>query len=33
MTVIDRVKSDQPPTFDAALDAYRDAMLRSRDGT
>ncbi len=29
-TAIDRVKSDQPPNFDAALDAYRDAMLRSR---
>jgi uncharacterized protein (DUF885 family) len=30
MDVIDRVKSDQPATFAAALDAYRDAMLRSR---
>ena len=30
LTVIDRVKSDQPPTFDDALDAYRGAMLRSR---
>jgi uncharacterized protein (DUF885 family) len=29
-TVIDRVKSDQPASFDAALDAYRDAMLRAR---
>ena len=29
-TVIDRVKSDQPADFDAALEAYRDAMLRSR---
>ena len=29
-TVIDRVKSDQPADFDAALDAYRDAMLRAR---
>jgi uncharacterized protein (DUF885 family) len=28
--VIDRVKSDQPTSFEAALDAYRDAMLRSR---
>ena len=28
--VIDRVKSDQPASFDAALDAYREAMLRSR---
>jgi uncharacterized protein (DUF885 family) len=28
--VIDRVKSDQPASFEAALDAYRDAMLRSR---
>ncbi|MGZ8514978.1 MAG: DUF885 domain-containing protein, partial [Candidatus Limnocylindrales bacterium] len=29
-TVIDRVKSDQPATFEGALDAYRDAMARSR---
>ncbi len=29
-TVIDRLKSDQPADFDAALEAYRDAMLRSR---
>jgi uncharacterized protein (DUF885 family) len=29
-TVIDRLKSDHPATFEAALDAYRDAMLRSR---
>ena len=29
-TVIDRVKSDQPADFDAALDAYRDAMHRAR---
>lgn len=29
-TVIDRVKSDQPASFDAALDAYRDAMHRAR---
>jgi uncharacterized protein (DUF885 family) len=28
--VIDRVKSDQPAGFEAALEAYRDAMLRSR---
>jgi len=28
--VIDRVKSDQPASFEAALGAYRDAMLRSR---
>jgi uncharacterized protein (DUF885 family) len=28
--VIDRVKSDHPPTFDAALEEYRDAMLRAR---
>jgi uncharacterized protein (DUF885 family) len=28
--VIDRVKSDQPASFEAALDAYREAMLRSR---
>ena len=29
-TVIDRVKSDQPADFDAALEAYRDAMHRAR---
>jgi uncharacterized protein (DUF885 family) len=29
-TVIDRVKSDHPAGFDEALDAYRRAMLRSR---
>jgi uncharacterized protein (DUF885 family) len=29
-TVIARLKSDQPATFDAALQAYRDAMFRSR---
>ncbi len=29
-TVIDRIKRDQPTDFDSALDAYRDAMLRSR---
>ena len=29
-TVIDRLKSDHPATFDDALDAYRDAMMRSR---
>ncbi len=29
-TVIGRVKSDQPASFDAALDAYRDAMHRAR---
>jgi uncharacterized protein (DUF885 family) len=29
-TVIDRVKSDHPATFDAALEGYRDAMLRAR---
>ena len=28
--VIDRIKSSQPADFDAALDAYRDAMLRAR---
>ncbi len=28
--VVDRVKSDQPADFEAALDAYRDAMGRSR---
>jgi uncharacterized protein (DUF885 family) len=29
-TVIDRVKSDQPATFDGALEAYRVAMARAR---
>ncbi len=29
-TVVDRLKSDHPDTFDEALDAYRDAMLRAR---
>jgi uncharacterized protein (DUF885 family) len=29
-TVIDRVKSDHPATFEAALDGYRDAMVRAR---
>jgi uncharacterized protein (DUF885 family) len=29
-TVIDRLKSDHPATFDEALDAYRDAMVRAR---
>ncbi len=28
--MIDRVKLDHPATFEAALDGYRDAMLRSR---
>ena len=28
--VVDRIKRDQPATFAAALDAYRDAMLRAR---
>jgi uncharacterized protein (DUF885 family) len=28
--IVDRVKSDQPADFKAALDAYRTAMLRSR---
>jgi len=28
--VVDRIKSDQPPDFDAALSAYRTAMLRAR---
>ena len=30
LTVIDRIKSDQPADFDAALEAYRDAMHRAR---
>ena len=29
-SAIERVKSDQPASFAAALDAYRDAMLRAR---
>lgn len=29
-TVIDRIKSDHPATFEEALAAYRDAMLRAR---
>jgi uncharacterized protein (DUF885 family) len=29
-TVIDRLKSDHPATFDQALDAYKDAMHRAR---
>jgi uncharacterized protein (DUF885 family) len=29
-TVIDRIKRDHPPTFEAALEAYRDVMFRSR---
>jgi uncharacterized protein (DUF885 family) len=29
-TVIDRVKSDQPETFEKALAAYRDVMVRAR---
>jgi uncharacterized protein (DUF885 family) len=29
-TIVDRVKADHPATFEAALDAYRDAMLRAR---
>lgn len=28
--VIDRIKSDHPDTFDAALESYRDAMHRAR---
>jgi uncharacterized protein (DUF885 family) len=28
--VVDRIKREQPPTFEAALDAYREAMLRAR---
>jgi len=30
-TVIDRIKSDHPATFDEALEGYRDAMLRARE--
>ncbi|HEX5589251.1 MAG TPA: DUF885 domain-containing protein [Candidatus Limnocylindrales bacterium] len=30
LEVVDRVKSDHPPTFDAALDEYRTAMARAR---
>jgi uncharacterized protein (DUF885 family) len=29
-SAIERIKSDQPASFTAALDAYRDAMFRSR---
>jgi uncharacterized protein (DUF885 family) len=29
-TVIDRIKSDQPPDFGTALEAYRDVMVRAR---
>ena len=29
-TVIDRIKSDHPATFEAALDAYREVMVRAR---
>jgi uncharacterized protein (DUF885 family) len=29
-TVVDRIKSDHPATFEEALDAYRDVMIRSR---
>jgi uncharacterized protein (DUF885 family) len=29
--VLDKVKSDQPPDFEAAMEAYRDAMRRARD--
>ena len=29
-SIIDRVKTDQPASFDEALAAYRDAMLRAR---
>ena len=29
-TVVDRVKSDHPATFEEALDGYRDAMVRAR---
>jgi uncharacterized protein (DUF885 family) len=28
--VIDRIKEDHPPTFEKALDGYREAMLRAR---
>jgi uncharacterized protein (DUF885 family) len=30
LTVVDRIKADHPATFDEALDAYRDVMVRSR---
>ena len=30
-TVVDRIKSDHPTTFDEALEGYRDAMLRARE--
>ncbi len=30
-TVVDRIKADHPATFEEALEAYRDAMLRARE--
>ncbi|MDQ6794239.1 MAG: DUF885 domain-containing protein, partial [Chloroflexota bacterium] len=30
-TVVDRIKSDHPATFEEALDSYRDVMLRARE--
>jgi uncharacterized protein (DUF885 family) len=30
-TVVDRIKSDHPATFEQALDAYRDVMVRGRE--
>jgi uncharacterized protein (DUF885 family) len=30
-TVVDRIKNDHPATFEEALDAYRDVMVRGRD--
>jgi uncharacterized protein (DUF885 family) len=30
LTVVDRIKDDHPATFDEALHAYRDVMVRSR---
>ena len=30
LTVLDRLKSDHPPTFEDALEGYRDAMRRAR---
>ena len=29
-TVVDRIKRDHPPTFEEALDAYREVMVRAR---
>src|SRR6185369_13819371 len=30
VTVVDRIKNDHPTTFEEALEAYRDVMVRGR---